>query len=57
MRRGNPQSQLLPSMSTYNDTSNDMFNGIVEPSIDHISGENISNHGRKVQGLHGIVYI
>ena len=57
MRRENPVSELLPSTSTYSDTYNNMFNGIVEPSIDHISGENISNHGTEVQGLHGILYI
>ena len=48
MRRSNRQSQFISSTPTYSDNCNERLNEVIEPFVDHTSGEAFSNHGTKV---------
>ena len=48
MRRSNRRSQFLSSMPTYSDNCNERLIEIIEPFVNHTSGERLSNHGTEV---------
>ena len=57
MRRSNRRIQFISSTPTYSDNCNERLNEVIEPFVDHASGETFSNHATEVYGLHGVVYI
>ena len=48
MRRSNHRSQFISSNPTYSNNCNERLNEVIEPFVDHTSGEKFSNNGIEV---------